>query len=74
MATRPELIAELLELPPKEREDLARTLLDSVDDQDEAEYVPTPEEAAEIDAALAEASGGGGVPAQDFLRQLTATR
>ena len=41
---------------------------------DDEEYVPTDEEAAEIDAAIAEADLGGGVPADEVLRELRARR
>jgi hypothetical protein len=37
---------------------------------DDAEYVPTPEELVELDAALAEAEGAEGLPAAELLAQL----
>jgi hypothetical protein len=37
---------------------------------DDEEHSPTPEEEAEIQAALEEADRGGGIPADEFLREL----
>jgi hypothetical protein len=37
---------------------------------EEEEYIPTPEEEAELDAALAEADLGGGIPLEQFKREL----
>ena len=37
---------------------------------DEPEHQPTPEELAEIDAALAEAEGDPGIPAAELLERL----
>jgi hypothetical protein len=75
MAARPELLKELLELPSEERAELAYALLESLEPADEGgEYVPTPEEEAMIDEAVEAARQGGGIPADEFLRQLRATR
>jgi hypothetical protein len=43
-------------------------------DRDDREIELTPEEAAEIDAAIAEADLGGGIPAEEVLRELRARR
>jgi len=42
--------------------------------RDEGEYIPTPEEEAELEAAMDEADRGEGMPAEDFLRELRAMR
>lgn len=42
--------------------------------RDEQEPELTPEEAAEIEAAIAEADLGGGMPAEEVLRELRARR
>jgi len=41
---------------------------------EEEGYVPTPEEEAELDAAIAEADLGGGIPLEQFLRELEELR
>jgi hypothetical protein len=40
----------------------------------EDEYVPTPEEEAELEAAIEEADQGGGISAEELLRELRAIR
>ena len=40
------------------------------DPEPEPEYIPTAEEAAELEAALEEAERGGGIPLDQFLRDL----
>lgn len=42
--------------------------------RDDREIELTPEETAEIEAAIAEADLGGGVPADEVLRELRALR
>jgi hypothetical protein len=42
--------------------------------REEEEYIPTPEEAAELEAAIEEADLGGGMPADEFLREMRAMR
>jgi hypothetical protein len=42
-------------------------------DQD-LEYIPTPEEEAELEAALTEADLGGGIPLEQFMRELRQVR
>lgn len=41
---------------------------------EEGEYVPTPEEEAELEAACDEADRGEGVPLEDVLRELREMR
>jgi hypothetical protein len=38
--------------------------------REEGEYIPTPEEAAELDAALVEADRGEGIPWEEVRREL----
>ncbi|MFL6245980.1 MAG: hypothetical protein ACJ74H_08155 [Thermoanaerobaculia bacterium] len=38
--------------------------------REEEEYIPTPEEEAELEAALEEADRGGGIPLDEFLKEL----
>jgi hypothetical protein len=38
--------------------------------REEEEYVPTPEEEAELEAAIEEADRGGGIPYEEFRREL----
>lgn len=76
MATSNELLSHLLDLPAPERASIARTLLDSLDDDedDEAAYVLTQEEEVALAEALAEADQGGGIPVEQFLARLHARR
>jgi hypothetical protein len=41
---------------------------------DEDEYIPTPEEEAELEAAMDEADRGEGIPAEQVLRELRELR
>ena len=38
--------------------------------REEEEYIPTPEEAAEIEAALEEVDRGEGIPYEEFRREM----
>lgn len=42
--------------------------------RNDKEYVPTPEEEAELEAAIEEAEQGGGISAEELLRELRAIR
>jgi putative addiction module component (TIGR02574 family) len=64
MAIPSELIAEALKLSADDREDLAHTLLESLDAESSSRndnIELTPEQEAELDASIAEADRGEGV-------------
>ena len=68
-----ETLAALLELPAKDRIELAMALWESLtDDERESELVPTPEQEAELDRRLAEhlANPGNAIPWEDVRRKL----
>jgi hypothetical protein len=50
------------------------TVVTVVVEDDNDEYVLSPDEEAELDEAIAEAERGEGIPAEDFLRQLRQSR
>jgi hypothetical protein len=52
----------------------ARTDIEQQDQRDEAYIVPTPEEEAEIEEALAEAELGGGISAEELLNEMRELR
>jgi hypothetical protein len=52
----------------------ARTDIEQQDEREEAYIVPTPEEAAEIEEALAEAELGGWISAEELLKEMRERR
>jgi putative addiction module component (TIGR02574 family) len=70
----PETLNALLQLPAKERVDLAMALWESLDEaQREAEFALTPEQAEELDRRLAEhlADPGSAIPWDEVRRKIT---